>query len=139
RSHGRAETDALITGLPVLPRRKLYYKGNELEEMDVDLILKLKPEVVIVDELAHSNIPGSKNEKRWQDVIELLEAGINVISAINIQHMEGLQAELSAYLKMAVQERVPDKVFDMPQDLVQIDISAEDLIGRLQEGQIYHV
>jgi len=138
-THGRAETDALITGLPVLPRRKLYYKGNELEEMDVDLILKLKPEVVIVDELAHSNIPGSKNEKRWQDVIELLEAGINVISAINIQHMESLQVELSAYLKMEVKERVPDKVFDMADELVLIDISVEDLLARLKEGKIYHV
>ncbi|MVZ65264.1 sensor protein KdpD [Sphingobacterium sp. DK4209] len=136
-THGRAETEALTAGLPILPRRKLYYKGNQLEEMDVDLILKLRPEVVIVDELAHSNIPGSKNSKRWQDVVELLEAGINVIAALNIQHVDSLQVELNAYFKMEVKERVPDKVLDMADELVLIDISVDDLITRLKEGKIY--
>lgn len=136
-THGRQETEALLQGLPILPRRRLYYKGNELEELDLDLILKLKPEVVVIDELAHTNIPGSKNEKRWQDVLEILEAGINVISAINIQHVESLQIELAAYFKVEVKERVPDKVIDMADELLLIDISVEDLIGRLKEGKIY--
>jgi len=85
--HKRADVLALLEGLPVIPRRKIFYKGKELDEMDLQAILNLHPEVVIVDELAHTNIPGSKNEKRWQDVIEILDAGINVISAVNIQHL----------------------------------------------------
>ena len=89
-THRRMETQELLNGLPVIPRRKLFYKGKELEEMDVQAIINLHPEVVIVDELAHSNIEGSQNEKRWQDVIDILDAGINVISAVNIQHIESL-------------------------------------------------
>jgi two-component system sensor histidine kinase KdpD len=89
-THRREETHMLLTGLPMVPRRTLFYKGKELEEMDVQAILNQRPEVVIVDELAHTNIEGSKNEKRWQDVMEILEAGINVISAVNIQHLESL-------------------------------------------------
>ena len=89
-THNRAETHALLEGLPVIPRRNLFYKGKELEEMDLEAIINLRPEVVIVDELAHTNIEGSKNEKRWQDVMDILEAGINVISALNIQHIESL-------------------------------------------------
>src|SRR5687768_12751446 len=86
-AHGRKEAHALIADLPLIPRRNIFYKGKELEEMDLQAILNTHPDVVIVDELAHSNIPGSKNEKRWQDVIEILEAGINVVSAVNIQHI----------------------------------------------------
>src|ERR1700740_507085 len=93
-THFRAETHALLAGLPVIPRRKLFYKGKELEEMDVQAIINLRPEVVIVDELAHTNIEGSKNEKRWQDVLDILEAGINVISALNIQHIESLNRQV---------------------------------------------
>ena len=89
-THNRKETVALLEGLPVIPRRKLFYKGKELEELDVQAVIALRPEVVIVDELAHTNIEGSKNEKRWQDVVEILEAGITVISAVNIQHIESL-------------------------------------------------
>ena len=87
-THGRKETQALMEGLPVIPRRKLFYKGKELDEFDVQAVMNLHPEVVIVDELAHTNIEGSKNEKRWQDVMDILDAGINVISAVNIQHMK---------------------------------------------------
>jgi two-component system sensor histidine kinase KdpD len=94
-THGRKETHELLEGLPVVPRRTLFYKGKELEEMDVQAIINLRPEVVVVDELAHSNIEGSKNEKRWQDVMEILEVGINVISAVNIQHIESLNEELN--------------------------------------------
>src|ERR1700709_2821570 len=93
-THNRAETQQLLEGLPVIPRRKLFYKGKALEELDVQAILNLHPEIVIVDELAHSNIEGSSNEKRWQDVMDILDAGINVISAVNIQHIESLNEEI---------------------------------------------
>ena len=92
-THNRKETQELLEGLPVIPRRKLFYKGK-LEEMDVQAILNLHPEVVVIDELAHTNIEGSKNEKRWQDVMEVLDAGINVITAVNIQHIESLNEEV---------------------------------------------
>ena len=93
-THGRAGTEALLQGLPVIPRRKIFYKGKELEEMDLDTIIRVHPEIVIVDELAHTNVEGSLNEKRWQDVITLLDEGINVISAINIQHIESVNEEV---------------------------------------------
>src|SRR6202165_5093709 len=95
-THNRKETTLLLEGIPVLPRRKLFYKGKELEELDVQAVINLHPEVVIIDELAHTNIEGSKNEKRWQDVMDILDAGINVISAINIQHIESLHDEVKA-------------------------------------------
>src|ERR1700759_4706249 len=87
-THGRKETEALIGGLPIIPRREVFYKGKKLDELDVQAVLLLHPEVVVVDELAHTNIPGSKNQKRWQDVLDILDAGIDVITAINIQHIE---------------------------------------------------
>src|SRR5947207_407045 len=87
-THGRQETHTLLDGLPLIPRRKFFYKGKELEELDVQAVINLHPEIVIIDELAHTNIEGSRNEKRWQDVMDILDAGINVISAINIQHIE---------------------------------------------------
>ena len=93
-THGRAGTVTMLEGLPVISRKKIFYKGKEVEEMDLDAILQLHPELVIVDELAHTNIEGSRNEKRWQDVMELLDAGINVISAVNIQHIESLNEEI---------------------------------------------
>src|SRR6201992_228969 len=92
-THQRKETEALMEGLSIIPRRKLFYKGKELEEMDLNAIINLRPEVVVVDELAHTNIEGSQNEKRWQDVMDILAAGINVISAVNIQHIESLNDE----------------------------------------------
>ncbi|WP_313369104.1 sensor protein KdpD [Sphingobacterium mizutaii] len=136
-THNREETVAQLAGLPLLPRKKIYYKGNELEDLDVDLVLQKHPEVVVVDELAHTNVPGSKNEKRWQDVMELLDAGINVISAVNIQHLEGLQAEVGDLLSVPVYERIPDRVIQSADEIVFVDISVEDLIGRLKEGKIY--
>ena len=93
-THQRKETEALLEGLPLIPRRTLFYKGKELEELDVPAVLALRPEIVVVDELAHTNIEGSKNEKRWQDVMDILDAGIHVISAVNIQHMESLNDEV---------------------------------------------
>lgn len=136
-THNRQETHELLAGLPVIPRRKLFYKGKELEEMDVQAIISLRPEVVIVDELAHTNIEGSPNEKRWQDVFEILDAGINVISAVNIQHIESLNEEVKNITKIEVQERIPDLVLAQADEVVNIDLTADELINRLKEGRIY--
>jgi two-component system, OmpR family, sensor histidine kinase KdpD len=136
-THNRKETHELLEGLSIIPRRKLFYKGKELEEMDVQAIINLRPEVVIVDELAHSNIEGSKNEKRWQDVMDILSAGINVISAVNIQHIESLNEEVKEITGIEVQERVPDSVLAQADEVVNIDLTADELIARLKEGKIY--
>jgi two-component system, OmpR family, sensor histidine kinase KdpD len=136
-THNRKETHDLIEGLPVIPRRKLFYKGKELEELDVQAVLNLHPEVVLVDELAHTNIEGSKHEKRWQDVMEILDAGINVISAINIQHIESLNGEVKKITGIDVAERVPDIVLKQADEVVNIDLTADELITRLKEGKIY--
>lgn len=137
-THNREETHALLGDLPVVPRRKVFYKGKQLEEMDLQAVLNARPEVTIVDELAHTNIEGSKNEKRWQDVVELLDAGINVISAMNIQHIESLNGEIEKITGVPIKERVPDSVIRMADEVVNIDLTAEELIRRLQEGKIYH-
>lgn len=136
-THKRKETEELLGGLPAIPRRKLFYKGKELEEMDLNAIINLRPEVVIVDELAHSNIEGSKNEKRWQDVMDILNAGINVISAVNIQHMESINEEVEKITGATIKERIPDKVLQMADEVVNIDLTADELIDRLKEGKIY--
>jgi two-component system sensor histidine kinase KdpD len=136
-THGRLETEAQLQGLPVLPRRKLFYKGKELEEMDVQGVINLHPELVIVDELAHTNIEGSKNEKRWQDVMDILDAGINVISAVNIQHIESLNEEIKNITGVEVTERVPDSVLEGADEVVNIDLTADELVARLKEGKIY--
>lgn len=136
-THFRKETHELLDGLPVIPRRSIFYKGKQLEEMDVQAIINLRPEVVIVDELAHTNIEGSKNEKRWQDVLEILDAGINVISAVNIQHIESLNADVKRITNVDVQERIPDNVLRLADEVVNIDLTSEDLIARLKEGKIY--
>jgi two-component system, OmpR family, sensor histidine kinase KdpD len=136
-THGRKETHSLIEGLPIIPRRKLFYKGKSLEEMDVQAILNLHPEVVIIDELAHSNIEGSKNEKRWQDVMEVLDAGINVISAVNIQHIESLSKDIKTITGIDVTERIPDSVLKAADEVVNIDLTADELVIRLREGKIY--
>ena len=136
-THNRKETEKLLEGLPVLPRRKLFYKGKELEEMDLQGIINRHPEVVIVDELAHTNIEGSKNEKRWQDVRDILEAGINVISAVNIQHLESLNETVQQITGVEIRERVPDGVLQFADEVVNIDLTADELITRLREGKIY--
>lgn len=136
-THGRPGTEALVPGLPGIPRRTLFYKGKELEEMDVTAIIQAHPEIVVVDELAHTNIEGSKNAKRWQDVMEILDAGISVISAINIQHIEGLNEEVSEIVGLEVKERVPDSVLEEADEVVNIDLTAEELIARLKAGKIY--
>lgn len=136
-THGRAGTDAMLEGLPVIPRKKIFYKGKELEEMDLETILQIHPEIVIVDELAHTNVDGCRNRKRWEDVMELLEAGINVVSAINIQHIESLNDEVKGIAGIEVKERVPDKVLQEADEVVNIDLTAEELITRLKAGKIY--
>jgi len=136
-THNRKETQALLEGLPCIPRRKLFYKGKELEEMDLNAIINLRPEVVVVDELAHTNVEGSKNEKRWQDVMDILNAGINVISAVNIQHLESINEEVERITGAAINERIPDKVLQMADEVVNIDLTADELIARLKEGKIY--
>ena len=136
-THGRAGTEALLEGLPIIPRKKIFYKGKELEEMDLDTILQVHPQLVIVDELAHSNVKGSRNEKRWQDVMELLDAGINVISAVNIQHIESLCEDVKNISNIEVAERIPDKMLEEADEVVNIDLTAEELIDRLKSGKIY--
>ena len=136
-THGRAETEALVAGLPLVPRRRLFYKGKELEEMDTQAILNLHPEIVVVDELAHTNIEGSGNPKRWQDVMQLLDAGISVITAVNIQHIEGLNESVQEITGVEVHERVPDSVLATADEVVNIDLTAEELISRLKAGKIY--
>lgn len=136
-THGRTGTEALLEGLTIIPRKKIFYKGKEIEEMDLDSILRLHPELVIIDELAHTNIEGSRNEKRWQDVMELLDAGINIISAVNIQHIESLNKEVKGIAGIEVKERIPDKVLQDADEVVNIDLTAEELINRLKAGKIY--
>ncbi|MGZ3848535.1 MAG: sensor protein KdpD [Flavisolibacter sp.] len=136
-THNRKETLALLEGLPIIPRREVFYKGKRLEELDVQAILLLHPESVIIDELAHTNIPGSKNEKRWQDVLDVLDAGINVITAVNIQHIESINEAVKHITGVAVQERVPDRMLQLADEVVNIDLTADELITRLKEGKIY--
>jgi two-component system sensor histidine kinase KdpD len=136
-THGRAETVALIGDLPQVPRRKIEFHGVTLEEMDLDAILARKPSVCLVDELAHTNAPGSRNSKRYQDVDELLQAGINVISTLNIQHLESLYDVVERAIGVKVKERIPDYILAMADQLVNVDVSAEDLRERLQQGKVY--
>lgn len=136
-THGRKDTQELIEGLPIIPRREVFYKGKKLEELDVQAILLLQSKVVIIDELAHTNIPGSKNEKRWQDVLDVLDAGIDVISALNIQHIESIQEDVRKITGIDVKERVPDKMLQVANEVVNIDLPADELITRLKEGKIY--
>lgn len=136
-THGRADTDALLKGLNIIPRRKFSYKGIEIDEMDIDGVLARRPAVVLVDELAHTNAPGSRNRKRYQDVEEILAAGIHVISTLNIQHLESLYDTVERAVKIKVKERVPDKVIAEADQIVNVDLSAEDLRKRLAEGKVY--
>jgi two-component system sensor histidine kinase KdpD len=136
-THGREETHALLEGLPIIPRREVFYKGKRLEEFDLNATLLLHPERVVVDELAHSNVPGSKHAKRWQDVLELLDNGINVITAVNIQHMESINDEVQRITGIQVTERVPDSFLQRADEVVNIDLTAGELIARMKEGKIY--
>lgn len=136
-SHGRRETQALAEGLEVIPRRRIIYKGLTLEEMDLEAVLARKPQIALVDELAHTNAPGSKNQKRYQDVIELLEAGIDVHTTLNIQHLETLNDLLVARTGIRVRETVPDRILLQADQIALVDVPPEVLQQRLQEGKIY--
>jgi two-component system, OmpR family, sensor histidine kinase KdpD len=136
-THGRAETEALLEGLEVIPRRKSSYRGIEIEEMDLEAILRRRPEVVLVDELAHTNVPGGKNAKRYQDVEEILSAGIHVISTLNVQHLESLFDTIERATGVKVRERIPDRIIVEADQIVNVDITTEDLRQRLNEGKVY--
>jgi len=136
-SHGRAETEALVDGLEVIPRRSIEYRGVRVEEMDLDAILARNPEIAVVDELAHTNAPGSRNRKRWQDVEQLIAAGINVIGAFNVQHLESLNDLVARATGVRVRETIPDAWLKTADQVVNLDLAVEDLEERLRAGKIY--
>ncbi|HZB93000.1 MAG TPA: sensor histidine kinase KdpD [Stellaceae bacterium] len=136
-THGRVETEALLAGLEVVPRRRVEYKGHVLAEMDLDAILVRRPQIVLVDELAHTNAPGGRHPKRYLDVEELLAAGIDVYTTLNIQHVESLNDVVAQITRIRVRETVPDSILDHADDIEVIDLSPADLIRRLQEGKVY--
>jgi two-component system sensor histidine kinase KdpD len=136
-THGRADTEARLGNLEVMPRRKIDYRGVVLEEMDVDAILARKPALCVVDELAHTNVAGSRHEKRYQDVLELLDAGIGVMTAVNIQHLETLNDAVSRVTGVRVRETVPDTFLDRADEIVNVDVTVEELHSRLRQGKVY--
>jgi two-component system sensor histidine kinase KdpD len=136
-THGRAETATLLDGLETVPRRQIEYRGVTVEELDVDAVLARHPAVAIVDELAHTNAPGSKRRKRHQDVMDLLEAGINVIGAVNIQHLESLNGVVERVTGVVVRETIPDGFLKQADQIVNLDLAVEDLLERLRAGKIY--
>ena len=136
-SHGRFETDSLLAGLEITPRARIEYQGVTLQEMDLDAVLARSPQIALVDELAHTNAPGSRHEKRWQDVEELLAAGIDVYTTVNIQHFESLNDIVAQITGVKVRETVPDRLLDEATEIRLVDIPPEDLLQRLREGKIY--
>ncbi|QKG56149.1 sensor protein KdpD [Hymenobacter sp. BRD128] len=136
-THGRADTVAQLADVPLLARKQVFYKGHAVEEMDLDAIEKRRPQVVIVDELAHSNVPGLRNQKRWQDVEELVKNGISVITAVNVQHLESLHDQVLKITGTDVTERIPDQLLRQADEVVNVDLTVGELRARLQEGKIY--
>ena len=136
-THGRAETEALLRGLEVLPRRRLMYRGRVFAEMDLDALLWRKPQLAIVDELAHTNVEGSRHVKRHQDVAELLAAGIDVFTTLNVQHIESLNDVVERISRVRVRETLPDKVLELADEIELVDLPPDDLIQRLREGKVY--
>ena len=136
-THGRSETAELLAGLPQLPLREVPYRGRTLLEFDLDGALAAHPAVLLVDELAHSNTEGSRHPKRWQDVQELLEAGIDVWSALNVQHLESLNGTVGAITGIRVQETVPDTVLDRADEIILVDVTPDELLARLKAGKVY--
>ena len=136
-THGRIDTAAQVRDLEIVPPQKLEYRGAVFDEMDLDGIIERKPAVAVVDELAHTNIPGSKNEKRYQDVLELLENGISVITAVNIQHIESLNDVVAKTTGVQVRETVPDCFFKRADEIIDVDVSIDTLRTRLRQGKIY--
>src|ERR1700748_575737 len=136
-THGRAETEALLRGLEVIPRKRIEYKDQILEEMDLDAVIARHPKIALVDELAHTNVVGSRHPKRYLDVEELLSRGIDVYTAVNIQHIESLNDVVAQITHVRVRETVPDSVFDRADGIELIDLTPDDLIQRLREGKVY--
>jgi two-component system sensor histidine kinase KdpD len=136
-TYGRKETEAQLRDLEVVPRRRLEHRGVTLEEMDVDAIVGRHPQVCLVDELAHSNVPGSRHEKRYQDVLALLDAGIHVLTAVNIQHLETLNDAVARVTGVRVRETVPDTFLDRADEVINVDVTVEELRNRLREGKVY--
>src|SRR5215475_9999062 len=136
-TYGRAGTEAQIKDLEIVPRKKIEYRNVILEEMDVDAVISRRPEICIVDELAHSNVPGSKNRKRYEDVIELLEDGISVFTAVNIQHLETLNDAIAVSAGIRVRETVPDSFLKRADEVVNVDVTVDELRTRLRQGHIY--
>ena len=136
-SHGRKDTEARIRDLEIVPQRVIAYRGVNLKEMDVDAIVARHPTTVVVDELAHTNVPGSKNKKRYEDVLELLDAGINVMAAVNIQHLETLNDAVNRSANTVIRETIPDNFLKRANEVVNIDITVEELRSRLRQGKIY--
>jgi len=136
-THGRAETAKLAQGLECVPMQKISYREQTFEEMDVDAVLARHPKMVLVDELAHTNVPGARHPKRWQSVLEILDKGIDVLSTLNIQHLESLNDKIFDLTGVSVKETIPDSVLGMADEAVLVDVSAETLIDRLKSGQIY--
>src|SRR6476660_3252082 len=136
-THGRAETEALLAGLEVLPRKRLGYKDQMLWELDLDALIARRPQIALVDELAHTNAPGSRHPKRYLDVEELLDHGIDVYTTVNIQHIESLNDVVAQITRVRVRETVPDSVFDRADAIELIDLTPDDLIQRLKEGKVY--
>ncbi|HEX7817516.1 MAG TPA: histidine kinase, partial [Dyella sp.] len=136
-THGRVETQALLEGLEVLPRRTVEYRDKRFSEFDLDAALARRPAVVLVDELAHGNLPGGRHERRWQDIAELLDAGIEVYTALNVQHLESLNDQVRRITGITVRETVPDAFLDRARDIVLIDLPPRELIQRLKQGKVY--
>ena len=136
-THGRADPARLIEGLEVIPRKKIEYRGVSVEEMDLDAVLTRRPQVAIVDEVAHTNIPGSRNRRRYQDIMEIIKAGINVICAFNIQHLESLNDLIGQATGVTVRETIPDTFLKHADQIVTLDLAVEDLLDRLRQGKIY--
>ena len=138
-THGRSETAAMIRDLEILPKKKIAYKGVTLEEMDLDGIIERNPEVILVDELAHTNAPTSKNTKRYEDVLDILDAGISVITAVNVQHLESLNDIINRTIGIRVRETVPDNFLRRADEVLNVDISVDTLRTRLRQGKIYEI
>ena len=136
-TYGRRETEAQVGDIEVIPRRRIEYRGVTMEEMDVDAIIQRRPQVCLVDELAHTNVPGSRHDKRYEDVLEILDAGIHVMTAVNIQHLETLNDAVSRATGVRVRETVPDTFLDRADEVINVDVTVEELRNRLREGKIY--
>src|SRR5574340_1164287 len=136
-THGRAETEAMLQALDIIPRKQVEYRGVTVPEMDVDAVLARRPQLALVDELAHTNAPGSRHPKRYQDAEELLDAGIDIYATLNVQHLESLNDVVAQITGIVVHETIPDSVLDSASEINLIDLSPDELLQRLKEGKVY--